>query len=146
MCTTPSGSDINGYRFTSSLFQIEPGEDQETNPGCYGRQLAIWLKQQLELRGYSVEPVFNEDWGRCLMCSRDPFLLWVGCGSVGEPGLIGQASHEGLVVWHCFVGAEVPFWKGILRRPDMVAAVATLYRDLGAILAETSGIQMVEEP
>jgi len=66
---------MDGYRFTSDLFEIEPGEDEQINPRRYGRQLASWLKAGLESRGYSVEPVIAEDWGRCLMCSRDPFLL-----------------------------------------------------------------------
>ena len=83
---------MNGYWFTSTLFQIEPGEDAEINPGRYGRQLAIWLKGQLEHRGYSVEPIINEDWRRCLMCSRDPFMLWVGCGNVSGPRAVGDRS------------------------------------------------------
>jgi hypothetical protein len=37
-----------GYWFKSSKFQVEPGEDEETNPGLYGRQLARWLKARLE--------------------------------------------------------------------------------------------------
>ena len=84
---------MNGYWFTSSLFKIEPGEDEEINPGCYGRQLAVWLKKQLEERGYSVEPIINEDWGRCLMCSRDPFMLWVGCGNMDAKPR-GDVSRE----------------------------------------------------
>jgi hypothetical protein len=64
---------MKGYWFTSLLFKIEPGEDEEINPGRYGRRLSIWLKKQLEGRGHSIEPIINEDWGRCLMCSRDPF-------------------------------------------------------------------------
>lgn len=50
-----------GYWFTSSLFQVEAGEDEDINPGRYGRQLAVWLKKQLEDRGYAVEPIINED-------------------------------------------------------------------------------------
>lgn len=30
----------SGYWFKSTLFDIEPGEDKETNPGMYGRQFA----------------------------------------------------------------------------------------------------------
>lgn len=30
---------MNGYSFTSALFKIEPREDEQINPGCYGRQL-----------------------------------------------------------------------------------------------------------
>ena len=73
-----------GYWFTSSKFEIEPGEDREINPGIYGRQLALWLKAQLEERAYSVDEIVNEDWGRCLIVSRNPFLLWVGCSSISD--------------------------------------------------------------
>lgn len=139
---------MNGYWFTSSLFQIEPGEDAEINPGSYGRQLAIWLKKQLEGRGYSVEPIINEDWGRCLMCSRDPFTLWVGCANAADPDAFGQAPHDRPVIWHCFAAAEVPFWKRVFRfsRPDTTTSLSKLHRDLGAILQETSEVNIVEEP
>jgi hypothetical protein len=56
---------MEGYWFKSSKFEIEPGEDEEINPGMYGRQLARWLKQRLTEKGYSVEDIINEDWGRC---------------------------------------------------------------------------------
>jgi hypothetical protein len=96
---------MNGYWFTSPLFEVEPGEDEDINPGRYGRQLAVWLKKQLEGRGYSVEPIINEDWGRCLICSRDPFMLWVGCGNAADPQQFGHAHVEGALVWHCFAAA-----------------------------------------
>ena len=77
-------TDPPGYWFKSSKFEIEPGEDEEINPGLYRRQLASWLKQRLEAKGYQVEDVIQEDWSRCLMCSREPFMLWVGCGSITD--------------------------------------------------------------
>jgi len=136
---------MSGYWFTSPLFQIEPGEEQEVNPGCYGRQLAIWLKNQLERRGYAVEPIINEDWGRCLMCSRDPFMLWVGCGNM-QTASPGQRPHHEAIVWHCFAVAEVPFWKRLFRRPDTTAALSRLDKNLGAILTGSTDIQLVQEP
>jgi hypothetical protein len=139
--------DINGYWFTSPLFQIEPGEDADINPGRYGRQLATWLKKRLEQRGYLVEPIINEDWGRCLMCSRDPFMLWVGCGNVEDTGQVGTDDQSTPVVWHCFVMAEVSLWKRIFYpRSDTAAAVSKLHIDLGEILAEASEVHLVDEP
>ena len=32
-----------GYWFKSDLFQIQQSEDEETNPGCYGRALGNWF-------------------------------------------------------------------------------------------------------
>jgi hypothetical protein len=134
---------MNGYWFTTSLFEVEPGEDEEINPGLYGRQLALWLKAQLEQRGYSVEPIIAEDWGRCLMCSRDPFLLWVGCGNA-DTDPADPATEP--IIWHCFPVAEVPFWKRLFARPDTGPALKQLDADLHFILSTHPEIALVEEP
>jgi hypothetical protein len=52
-----------GYWFTSDLFQIQKGEDEETNPGCYGKELGNWLCEKLKSFGYDVEELIPEDWG-----------------------------------------------------------------------------------
>jgi hypothetical protein len=135
---------MDGYWFTSNLFTVEPGEDEEINPGRYGRQLAVWLKAQLEQRGYSVEPVITEDWGRCLMLSRDPFLLWVGCGNVDDSEADGLIN--GKITWHCFPAAEVPFFKRLFGKPDTSAALSKLDADLHTILSAEPAITLVAEP
>jgi hypothetical protein len=135
---------MNGYWFTSDLFELEPGEDEEINPGIYGRRLAVWLRAQLEQRGYTVERIINEDWGRCLICSREPSLLWVGCGNIGENP--GQDSSFKAIVWHCFTVAEVPFWKRIFKNPETAAALAKLDADLRSVLDAQPDINLVEEP
>lgn len=141
--------NIDGYWFKSSKFELEPGEDQEINPGRYGRQLARWLKARLEDRGYQVEDIINEDWGRCLMCGRDPFMLWVGCGNVTDPepdrADAGPRRKED-VTWHCFVAAEVSVLKRLFQKIDTEAAVAKLYADLGQILRAEPEIALVPEP
>jgi len=137
--TGATSTEAEGYWFKSSKFQIEPGEDEETNPGLYGRQLALWLKARLEACGYAVEDVVNEDWGRCLMCQRTPFLLWVGCGSVIEdshPSSAEASADSTTHIWHCFVAAEVPFWRWFGKRVDSQPAVAKLHAAVGQILAE----------
>ena len=142
-----------GYWFKSSKFEIEPGEDDEINPLIYGRQLARWLKERLEGRGYAVEDIINEDWGRCLMCSRDPFMLWVGCANMTEDEIAsdnaaGKAPLPATenIVWHCFAEAEVSFVKRWLRTIDTQPAVAKLDQDLGEILRAEPEITLVPEP
>ena len=146
--------DAKGYWFKSSKFEIEPGEDKEINPGVYGKQLAIWLKQRLEEHGYGVEDIINEDWGRCLMCSRDPFNLWIGCANMwDEQTVVNQGPSpddpppaKEHVIWHCFVTAEVPFWKRWFRKIDTAPAVSKLFADLGKILRAETEITLVNEP
>ena len=64
---------MNEYHFTSSLFDVEPGEDEEINPRMYGRQLAAWLRQQLEQRGHNIKYIVAEDWGRCIVSADEQF-------------------------------------------------------------------------
>jgi len=135
---------MDGYWFTSDMFTVEPGEDEEINPGRYGRQLAAWLKAQLEQRGHNVEPVIAEDWGRCLVLSRDPFMLWVGCGNVDASA--DGAPPTGEIVWTCFAVAEVPLLKRLFGRPDTSAALSRLDSDLRDILGSEPAIRLVAAP
>lgn len=137
---------MDGYWFKSSIFEIEPDEDEEINPGIYGRQLAVWLKARLEEVGYPVE-IINEDWGCCLMCSWDPFRLWVGCANMMD----FESVHDGTsnkedIVWHCFVTAEIPFFKRLFRKIDTASAVSKLNADIARILAAEPQIKLVDEP
>ena len=139
--------NLQGYWFRSARFEIEPGEDKEINPGIYGKQLAEWLKACLEDRGYKVEPIIHEDWGRCLMCSRRPFLLWVGCANMTDLSASSDVPPpKEQITWHCFATAEVFFWKKLLRKIETEPAVAKLYADLGAILTAEPSITLVAEP
>lgn len=136
------------YWFTSSLFEIEPGEDEEINPGIYGRQFANWLAKKLESKGYEID-LIEEDWGRCLMCiEKLPFRLWVGCANVldyasnGEPTVPSKEQ----IVWTCFPVAEVPFLKRLFNRPDTAPALQKLDGVLREILESEPAIQMTTEP
>lgn len=146
----PKTSDTvkgDGYWFTSSRFEIEPGEDDEINPGIYGKQVAEWLRSRLEERGYTVEPIINEDWGRCLMCGRDPFMLWVGCANMyGGSFSDDPVPAKEAITWHCFATAEVFFWRRLFRKIETAPAVAKLHADIGAILSAESDIALVPEP
>lgn len=135
------------FWFKSDLFDIEPGEDDDINPRIYGRQLANWLKQRLEESGYKVEPVILEDWGRCLMLTRDPFRLWIGCGNVTDLEDDAAAAPAGTeVVWTCFTEAEIPFWKRLFGKPDTGPAIEKLTATLESIFANEPRIQQVPEP
>lgn len=68
--------------FSSSKFPVEPGEDEETNPGIYGRALANWVAAKLKERSVAVERVLAEDFGWCVMVRSRPFSLWIGCASL----------------------------------------------------------------
>jgi hypothetical protein len=73
--------------FESSAFAVIPGEDDETNPGIYGKALAQWLAEQLAAGGFSPHAVIAEDFGWCVPLESEPHSLYVACAGTGEkPG------------------------------------------------------------
>ena len=139
---------MTGYWFKSSLFDIDPYEDQESNPRRYGRELAYWLRSRLEQRGYTAADVFGEDWGWCVMCQFKPFSLWVGCGNMEDFQARPQdpPPQKESVVWHCFPAAKPPLLARVFRRVDTAPALERLDTDLREILAGDPGITLVNEP
>ena len=135
--------------FRASQFQIEAGEDEETNPRCYGKHLATWLRGKLIAEGYAVEEVIAEDWGWCVMCRRNPFMLWVGCANIhdySKSGQDGPLPLGGEVVWSCIIVAEVPMLARLFSRPDTDGATSQLYAQVKRILSAELDIVFVEEP
>jgi hypothetical protein len=82
--------------FESSAFAVAPGEDEQTNPGVYGRALAQWLAEQLRARGLPAGDVIAEDFGWCVPIESKSHSLYVACASTG-----GKPSH-----WRVFAFAE----------------------------------------
>jgi hypothetical protein len=138
----------DGYWFKSSLFEIEPGEDDEINPGIYGRQLALWMKQKLDAGGYPVESILTEDWGRCLMCQRSPYSLWVGVASVDDEARAdGEIPTKDAVVWHCFAVTEGGLRMRMFgKKNEIEASRAKLDAAVQSILRAEPGILIVPPP
>jgi len=135
--------------FRASQFEIEPGEDEETNPLCYGRQLALWLRSRLIAQGYAVEDVISEDWGWCVMCQRKPFSLWVGCVSVHDyaKSRPEDPPPQGKdVLWTCFIVAEHSLVSRLFGRPDTTAATAQLHSQVKRLLEAEPDIVFTNAP
>lgn len=134
--------------FCSNFFEITPGEDAETNPLCFGRDLAKWLAKRLVTLGYDVEEVIAEDWGWCVMCARKPFPLWIGCVNVHDyvTNRPDDAMPSGKdVVWSCMVHAEPSLFTKLLKRPDTKPSVDKLFGQVQALLRDEAKVAFVDE-
>ena len=119
--------------FTSPYFEIEPGEDEDTNPGIYGKALAEWVATKLRERGLVVEGVIAEDFGRCVMVYRKPVMIWIGCANLED-----SAGR-----WQMYIARE----RGLiarLRGTDGAAELETLRAYYRAILNEIPGVTDIE--
>lgn len=133
-----------GYWLKSSMFSVETGEDQETNPRIYGRQFADWLASELRERGYPLAHAVAMDWGRCVICAEKPLRLWIGCGNV--VGTIDNTHDTSSAVWHCFPMVEPSLVQRLFSRNVVSALIEKLDSDLAYILQHEPSIVLVEEP
>jgi hypothetical protein len=147
------------FWFRSDLFAVDPAEDEETNPFCYGKQLALWVAEKFRTIGYSPEEVFGEDWGWCVMLERKPFMLWVGCTNIRsdlyeritpeqKPGFAPEGDK---LTWTCVVGTDVPiwtayFWKRVIGRASVTSSVVRVAGQLEAFLKDEARIRLTNEP
>jgi hypothetical protein len=121
--------------FKSSAFAVEPGEDEHTNPGIYGKALAQWLSEQLRSRGVPVGEVIAEDFGWCVPVRSKPHSLYVVCASTeGEP------NH-----WRVFAFAEGGFMARLLGKDQSSRSVASLFATLKQVLQNASHVQGLRE-
>jgi hypothetical protein len=144
----------DGHWFKSTLFEVELREDKNTNPFCYGKQLSNWVRDQFIDLGYSVEEVIEEDWGFCVMCQREPYSLWIGCGNmrsdlyetVNEEEYKNFIPESNSLTWYCFPTVEVPFFKRMFGKTDTTQGFNKLKSELKTILSNEKEIIFVEQP
>ena len=75
----PSMKQSSLLKFQSSAFAVIPGEDEETNPGIYGKALAVWLGERLRAVDVCAGTVIGEDCGWCVPVKSPPYSLYVAC-------------------------------------------------------------------
>lgn len=116
--------------FSSEFFKPIPGEDEQTNPGRFGKALAEWLAERLKERGVSVEGVIPEDFGWVVMVARKPFMLWLGCGNMD-----GSTTE-----WSVFPVAEPSLMQRLFRRIDPTSEVEKLKAHVAELVPLIPGV------
>lgn len=120
--------------FESSAFAVTAGEDQETNPGIFGRALASWVREQLIGAGFHAGSAIAEDFGWCVPVNSPPYSLYVVCASSE------LANH-----WQIFAFVEGGLTDRILRRDRSTALVAGLYSTLRHCLKSSPVVHGLRE-
>lgn len=120
--------------FESSAFTIVPGEDEETNPGIYGKALALWLGEQLRAAGIPAVEVIAEDFGWCVPVESKPHALYVVCAS-------GETSDQ----WRVFAFAEGGVMARLLGKDRSAESLASLFAAVRRCLESDSRIRGLRE-
>ena len=123
------------FIFESSAFPPVAGEDEETNPGIFGRGLSEWLAEQLRGAGYEVKRLIAEDFGRLIEVAQPGCKLYVAASSTD-----GTAAE-----WRVFAFAEFGFFATLKGAPSGAEAVSKLMAALKGILSASSQIRALRE-
>jgi len=121
--------------FESSAFAVIPGEDEETNPGIFGKALAQWLAEQLRAAGYPAGDVIAEDFGWCVPVESKPHSLYVACASTGE------RPNQ----WGVFAFAEGGAMARFLGSDKSAESLAHLFSAVRRCLESTPNIRALRE-
>ena len=113
--------------FQSPAFDPEPGEDEATNPGIFGKRLAEFLAVEFAALGYAKPNVFAEDHGWWVELENPDFPLALIC-----------SSYVTLQNWVVQIEPSKPFVRKWFKRIDTTAEVAKVADQLETVLT-TSG-------
>ncbi len=112
--------------FESNAFAIEPGEDERTNPGVFGKALALWLSTELTLRGVPTRAVVAEDFGWCIEVEQRPHRLYVACAN----------APSSTTRWQVHAFADIGWLAKLLRREPPATPLANVFTTLRRALDE----------
>ncbi|MEQ1883549.1 MAG: hypothetical protein ABL967_00685 [Bryobacteraceae bacterium] len=120
--------------FRSDLFPPYPGEEEEVNPGLWGKRLAEFLAEKLRTRGFASDEPFAEDWGWTVPIVNAEFPLWIGCGHQD-----GDADQ-----FLCFIEPHTPTVCKFLKTIRTEDRVAALQAALDEVLRAETGVKEME--
>jgi hypothetical protein len=119
--------------FRSNKFPPYPGEEDQINPGLWGKRLAEYLVQKLGEKGIQTEGMIAEDWGWYVPVKNDGFRLAICCGH--------QDGNDDEFL--CFTDPSTPIVRKLFKKIDATAPLTRLTDALQQILASDPEINDV---
>jgi hypothetical protein len=123
--------------FRSEAFPPYEGEEDEINPGRYGKRVAEFLVCGLKEKGFEPLDPIAEDWGWVIPVKNDGFHLWIGCGNYDE------YPDDGFL---CFIEPHKPMIRrfGFLWKVDTSARVTALRDAIDQLLLANPAVRDIK--
>lgn len=119
--------------FRSDAFPPYDSEEDEINPGRYGKRVAEFLVRGLKEKGFEPQDPVPEDWGWIVPIKNDDFNLWIGCGNYDE------YPDDGFL---CFIEPHRPrIRQWLLWTVDTSARVTALQEAIDQVLSANPAIR-----
>jgi len=116
--------------FRSKKFPPYAGEEEQINPGLWGKRLAEYLVQKLAEKGILTDPIIPEDWGWYIPIPNEGFRLAICCGH----------QNGGDDEFLCFTDPSTPVVKKFFKKIDAAPQLMRLTTALQQILSEDPDI------
>ena len=116
--------------FRSAQFPAYEGEEDDINPGVWGKRLSEYLAVQLSAQGIATDPAIAEDWGWLLPVQNDAFPMALCCGHQ-------DGDDDEFVV---FTEPSKPFVRRGFKKVDATAQLTTLTAALDHILTADADV------
>lgn len=117
--------------FRSSKFPPYDGEEEQINPGLWGKRLAEYLVQKLAERGTKTGEMVAEDWGWYVPVVNDAFRLALCYGH--------QDGDDDEFL--CFTDRSTPVVKKLFKKIDATPQLTQLTEAVRQILASDPEIR-----
>ena len=120
--------------FRSSKFPPYEGEEEQINPGLWGKRLAEYFVEKLAEKGIPTDGLVAEDWGWFVAVRNEGFPLGLCVGH--------QDGDDDEFL--CFTEPSGPIVKKLFRKIDVTAELTRLTQAVEEILAADPEIRDVK--
>lgn len=117
--------------FRSSKFPPYDGEEEQINPGLWGKRLAEYFVANLAAHGLSAGEPIAEDWGWYLPITVDGAALALCCGH--------QSGDDDEFL--CFTDPDKPVVRKLFKKVDVTLQLTRLVDAVDAILSADPDIR-----
>lgn len=120
--------------FRSNKFPPYDGEEDQINPGLWGKRLAEYLVDNLKGIGIETEEIIPEDWGWYIPIKNEGFRLAICCGH--------QSGAEDEFV--CFTEPATPIIRKWFKKIDVTEQLGRVVAAVKEILAGDPELRNIE--
>ena len=120
--------------FRSNMFPQYDGEEDQINPGLWGKRLAEYFVEKLKGTGIRTGEIIPEDWGWYIPIENTGFRLAICCGHQG-----GDADE-----FLCFTEPATPVIRKLFKKIDATPQLEQLVAAMDKILTSDSDIKNVK--
>ena len=116
--------------FRSMKFPPYDGEEDQINPGLWGKRLAEYLVDKLTPHGIETEEIIAEDWGWYIPIKNEGFRLAICCGH--------QNGDDDEFL--CFTDPATPIIRKLFKKIDATNELKRVVDAMEKIFSSDPGI------